>query len=192
MIGRRARSLEGKTAVITGGTRGVGKALVEALAHRGVNVALCARDPVAVDAVARDLGVGAIGHVRSAVPAKVEPPRPRGRTDHVPPRARRPRMGRPNRGRPTARAAGRTRQPRRVPEHGPENAQRAARDPREPRHRDVRRQRRRYGRPIGAPPAPSTRHRPHLRLVHRSRNPFALWRCLDAPDRVRRLTRTSA
>jgi short-subunit dehydrogenase len=58
---RRSRSLDGKNAVVTGGTRGVGKALVQALAQRGVKVALCARDPVEVEAVARELGGGAIG-----------------------------------------------------------------------------------------------------------------------------------
>jgi short-subunit dehydrogenase len=58
---RGSRSLCGKTAVVTGGTRGVGKALVESLAARGVNVALCARDPAEVEAVARALGGSAIG-----------------------------------------------------------------------------------------------------------------------------------
>ncbi|MHB8693941.1 MAG: SDR family NAD(P)-dependent oxidoreductase [Solirubrobacteraceae bacterium] len=58
---RRSRTLEGKTAIVTGGTRGVGKALVQALARSGVQVALCARDAVEVEVVARDLGGGAIG-----------------------------------------------------------------------------------------------------------------------------------
>jgi NAD(P)-dependent dehydrogenase (short-subunit alcohol dehydrogenase family) len=61
MMRRRSRTLEGKTAVVTGGTRGVGKALVQELAGRGVRVALCARDPIEVAEVAGELGGGAIG-----------------------------------------------------------------------------------------------------------------------------------
>jgi short-subunit dehydrogenase len=57
----RPRTLDGKIAVVTGGTRGVGRALVEALAEKGVTVALCARDPAEVENVARQLGGGALG-----------------------------------------------------------------------------------------------------------------------------------
>jgi NAD(P)-dependent dehydrogenase (short-subunit alcohol dehydrogenase family) len=57
---RRSRSLAGKTAIVTGGTRGVGRALVHALVQLETNVALCARDPDEVDATARQLGA-AIG-----------------------------------------------------------------------------------------------------------------------------------
>ena len=35
--------LEGKTAVVTGGSEGIGKAILEALAREGVDVAICAR-----------------------------------------------------------------------------------------------------------------------------------------------------
>jgi short-subunit dehydrogenase len=57
---RRSRSLAGKTAIVTGGTRGVGRALVQALVQRQIKVALCARDHDEVDATARELGA-AIG-----------------------------------------------------------------------------------------------------------------------------------
>jgi NAD(P)-dependent dehydrogenase (short-subunit alcohol dehydrogenase family) len=53
---RRSRSLAGQTAIVTGGTRGVGRALVQALVQRETHVALCARDPEEVDATAQELG----------------------------------------------------------------------------------------------------------------------------------------
>jgi NAD(P)-dependent dehydrogenase (short-subunit alcohol dehydrogenase family) len=60
MSGAR-RSLAGKTAIVTGGTRGVGRSLVDALAQRGVAVALCARDADEVARAAGEVGRGAIG-----------------------------------------------------------------------------------------------------------------------------------
>ena len=45
--------LKGKTAVITGGSRGLGKAMALALAAEGVNIALAARDEAAMAGVAQ-------------------------------------------------------------------------------------------------------------------------------------------
>ena len=56
--------LRGKNAVITGGTRGIGRAIADLLAAEGVNVALCARDDAQVHAATLALqskGVKAMG-----------------------------------------------------------------------------------------------------------------------------------
>ena len=47
--------LEHKVAVITGGTRGIGRATAELFAEEGCNLALCARSADALDATAREL-----------------------------------------------------------------------------------------------------------------------------------------
>jgi NAD(P)-dependent dehydrogenase (short-subunit alcohol dehydrogenase family) len=47
--------LSGKTALVTGGSRGIGRAIARALAAEGVRVAICARTAEAVDATAREI-----------------------------------------------------------------------------------------------------------------------------------------
>ena len=62
-------NLNGKTAVIAGATRGIGRAIAELLAAEGCNVSICARDAEAVDGVVADLkasGANAMGQVADA------------------------------------------------------------------------------------------------------------------------------
>ncbi len=44
--------LTGKRALVTGGSRGIGKAIARVLAHEGAQVALLARDPQVLAAAA--------------------------------------------------------------------------------------------------------------------------------------------
>ena len=52
--------LAGRTALVTGASRGIGLACARALAAVGVRVAMCARSEDALRAAARDLGLGAL------------------------------------------------------------------------------------------------------------------------------------
>ncbi|MCA3716349.1 SDR family NAD(P)-dependent oxidoreductase [Phenylobacterium sp.] len=47
--------LKGKTAIVTGATRGIGRAIADLFAEEGVNVAICARKPDEVAAAVADL-----------------------------------------------------------------------------------------------------------------------------------------
>ena len=51
------KSLEGKRAVVTGGSRGLGLGITHALAAEKVHVVVVARDPGRLDAVGKELGV---------------------------------------------------------------------------------------------------------------------------------------
>ena len=57
--------IKGKRALITGGSRGLGRQSALALANEGVDVAICARGKERVDATVEEisaLGVNAVGY----------------------------------------------------------------------------------------------------------------------------------
>src|SRR5258708_27352139 len=47
--------LEGKTALVTGGSMGIGKGIARVLAREGVDVAICARHKEALDVAAAEI-----------------------------------------------------------------------------------------------------------------------------------------
>jgi NAD(P)-dependent dehydrogenase (short-subunit alcohol dehydrogenase family) len=61
--------LDGKAAIVTGGSRGIGRAIALALAEAGADVALAARDPEHLDGTAKE--VEALGRRALAVPTDV-------------------------------------------------------------------------------------------------------------------------
>jgi NAD(P)-dependent dehydrogenase (short-subunit alcohol dehydrogenase family) len=68
-VAGKSRSLQGKVALVTGSTRGIGRAIAVSLAQAGARVVVTARDPAAVDATARQLGSDAVG-----IPADLSQP----------------------------------------------------------------------------------------------------------------------
>ena len=65
--------IAGKTALVTGGTRGIGHAIAKALAGAGAKVAICGRDGAKAEAAAAALGGGVRGYACDvADPAQVE------------------------------------------------------------------------------------------------------------------------
>jgi NAD(P)-dependent dehydrogenase (short-subunit alcohol dehydrogenase family) len=55
--------LNGKTALVTGASKGIGKAIARALAREGAHVAICARDGATLGVAAKEIGDGARGDV---------------------------------------------------------------------------------------------------------------------------------
>lgn len=56
--------LRGKKAIVTGGTKGIGRSIVDLLAHEGVDIGLCARSAYEVEETVRQLkarGINAVG-----------------------------------------------------------------------------------------------------------------------------------
>ena len=59
-------NLNGKGVIVTGGSRGIGLSIAKGFAAEGANVSICARDPSALDAAEKELGVhGSIVHAQS-------------------------------------------------------------------------------------------------------------------------------
>ncbi len=56
-------NLEGKTAIVTGGTRGIGRAIAESLLREGLSVCIAARNPDEIEKAVSELGDNARGLV---------------------------------------------------------------------------------------------------------------------------------
>jgi NAD(P)-dependent dehydrogenase (short-subunit alcohol dehydrogenase family) len=54
--------LDGKVALVTGGSRGIGRAVVARLVEEGARVVVVARKPEALEATCRELGEAVVGH----------------------------------------------------------------------------------------------------------------------------------
>ena len=60
-------NINGKSAIVTGSTKGIGRAIVEALLREGANVCISARTEADVEAVVRELSDQGEGHVTGMV-----------------------------------------------------------------------------------------------------------------------------
>lgn len=56
-------NLKGQNAIVTGGTRGIGRAIAEALIREGLSVCIAARKQNEIDTAIRELGGAAVGFV---------------------------------------------------------------------------------------------------------------------------------
>lgn len=65
-------SLQGKVAIVTGGTRGIGLAIAQLLGARGASVAVCGTDPGAIARAAEALGTSGVRHLALAADVRDE------------------------------------------------------------------------------------------------------------------------
>ena len=65
--------LEGRVALVTGGSEGIGKATALALSLEGVRVAICARRPYVLDQAAEEIRTISAGEIL-AVPTDISKP----------------------------------------------------------------------------------------------------------------------